>query len=134
MVLSAINQLLPLDVPHEASELVAAGIAEKDVGTVKIMQSFPLITLDSKVGFPANLASLTGLRGMILSQEKISESVEVEIEQGISETEVNEKCCLGDPVEDQKLLLVLEKLFGSWAKPFFDAEPTDDVEVDGPAS
>jgi hypothetical protein len=51
----------------------------------------------------------------------------VEIEQGISETEVNEICCLGDPDEDKKLLFALDKCFGSWTRPFLDIEaPVDE--------
>jgi hypothetical protein len=122
LILSSIQRLLPLKtdqekIPREASELVAAVIAEKDVGTVEVMLSLPESNLNSKISFPPNLASLTGLRGLMLSLEGTSQSVEDE--QGISETEGNETCCLGDPVEYQQLLFVLEKCYGSWARPFF---------------
>jgi hypothetical protein len=132
LILSAIQRLLPLKtdqgkIPREASELVAARVAEKDLGAVEVMLSIPESNLNSKISFPSNLASLTGLRGLMLSLEGTSQSVEVEIEQGISETEVNEKCCLGDPVEIQKLLFALDKCFGSWARPFFEIEaPVDE--------
>jgi hypothetical protein len=101
---------------------VAAGVAEKDLGAVEVMLSFPESNLNSKISFPPNLASLTGLRGLMISLESTSQSVDVEIEQGISETEVNEICCLGDPVEDQKVLFALDKCFGSWTRPFLDIE------------
>jgi hypothetical protein len=132
LILSAIQRLLPLKtdqwkIPREASELVAAGVAEKDLGAVEVMLSFPESNLNSKISFPPNLASLTGLRGLMISLESTSQSVDVEIEQGISETEVNEICCLGDPDEDKKLLFALDKCFGSWTRPFLDIEaPVDE--------
>jgi hypothetical protein len=132
LILSAIQRLLPLKtdqwkIPREASELVAAGVAEKDLGAVEVMLSLPESNLNSKISFPPNLASLTGLRGLMISLESTSQSVDVEIEQGISETEVNEICCLGDPDEDKKLLFALDKCFGSWTRPFLDIEaPVDE--------
>lgn len=125
IVLSAINLLLPLktdqkDVPHPASELVAAGIAEKDVGAIAVSLQLPQSSVESNFRFPPNLASLTCLRGLRLTEEEVSE--------------VDKSCCPGDPVQDKQLLLTFEKIFGSWANSFLDTEAPDDSEVDGPAS
>ena len=143
IMLSAIHRLLPItldlkNVPREANDLVAAGIAEKDVGAVQVLLSLPKLTptnLESK--FPANLASITGLRGLLLTQEAndlVNDTVEVGIDEDISETEVDQLCYLGDRASDEKLLLSLESIFG-WAYPFFSTEASGAVsgtELGGP--
>ena len=113
----AMQKILPLktlqaSIPRETSQLLAVGIAERNVGTVQHGLSFPGVVIDSKLQFPPNLASLTGLRGIkLIEEKKLSQSAKDEIEEREAE--------VGDPEEGKKLLLAMQKIFGSWAKPFF---------------
>ncbi len=116
-MLSSIRQLLPstldvLNVPRTAEELVEAGIHKKDVGAVLNMLQIPKTSGQSELKVPANLSSLVGRRGLILSQQKF------QTDEAIPETDAEK---FGDPEEDRKLTLLLERVF-SWVSPFLNVE------------
>jgi hypothetical protein len=115
-------------VSSEAEGLIAAGVAERDVRAVETLinleNASPLDAFPSDFRFPRNLASLTGLRGLLLMEEAAEKTdfveVEVEVDHDIPQTEVDDICKFGDPASDHQLLLIMQKFFG-WAKPFLSA-------------
>jgi hypothetical protein len=114
LILCAINQMMGLNsdpnkVPHEADELIAAGIAPKDVGAIQVWQSLGAQSnVQSDFQFPPNKATLNLLRGMMTMTRKVE----------VKESELP----TGDPDEDAKLLNIFNKLLGPWTRPFLALE------------
>jgi hypothetical protein len=101
--------LTPNKVPHEADELIAAGIAPKDVGAIQVWQSLGAQSnVQSDFQFPPNKATLNLLRGMMTMTRKVE----------VKESELP----TGDPDEDAKLLNIFNKLLGPWTRPFLALE------------
>jgi hypothetical protein len=99
----------PNKVPHEADELIAAGIAPKDVGAIQVWQSLGAQSnVQSDFQFPPNKATLNLLRGMMTMTRKVE----------VKESELP----TGDPDEDAKLLNIFNKLLGPWTRPFLALE------------
>jgi hypothetical protein len=113
------QSLDPNKVPHEADELIAAGIEPKDVGAIQVWQSLGAQSnLQSDTQIPPNKATLNLLRGMMTMPHR-----------EVKESELP----TGDPDEDAKILNMLNKLVGDWARPFLALEEDQDP-VGGPSS
>jgi hypothetical protein len=147
LILCAINQMMgvglnltPNKVPHEADELVAAGIAPKDVGAIQVWQSLD----PNKVPHEADELIAAGIApkdvGAIQVWQSLGAQSNVQSDfqfppnkatlnllRGMMtmtrKVEVKEsELPTGDPDEDAKLLNIFNKLLGPWTRPFLALE------------
>jgi hypothetical protein len=147
LILCAINQMMgvglnltPNKVPHEADELIAAGIAPKDVGAIQVWQSLD----PNKVPNEADELIAAGIApkdvGAIQVWQSLGAQSNVQSDfqfppnkatlnllRGMMtmtrKVEVKEsELPTGDPDEDAKLLNIFNKLLGPWTRPFLALE------------
>ncbi|XP_046440773.1 uncharacterized protein LOC124191530 [Daphnia pulex] len=147
LILCAINQMMdvglnltPNKVPHEADELIAAGIAPKDVGAIQVWQSLD----PNKVPHEADELIAAGIApkdvGAIQVWQSLGAQSNVQSDfqfppnkatlnllRGMMtmtrKVEVKEsELPTGDPDEDAKLLNIFNKLLGPWTRPFLALE------------
>jgi hypothetical protein len=147
LILCAINQMMgvglnltPNKVPYEADELIAAGIAPKDVGAIQVWQSLD----PNKVPHEADELIAAGIApkdvGAIQVWQSLGAQSNVQSDfqfppnkatlnllRGMMtmtrKVEVKEsELPTGDPDEDAKLLNIFNKLLGPWTRPFLALE------------